>query len=335
MQLLRKIAFPISLIYALVVYVRNYLYDVGIWSSKTFDTPTICIGNLSVGGTGKTPMVELLISALKDTHKIAVLSRGYRRKSKGFGLASPKSTVEDLGDEPYQIYTKFPEITVAVDADRRNGISILEDKIKPDLILLDDAFQHRKVKPDFSILLTAYDTIYTEDWYLPTGNLRDSRKAAKRADVIVVTKCPPEMSVDERKAVTDQLNPMEGQRVLFSYLVYDTNLKGSIADVSLHALNNRKITLVTGIANPAPLVSFLEKEKMVFEHLAYADHHFFTPKEIVALNSKEVVLTTEKDFMRLNNRVENLFYIQVAHMFFDDGRSTLKALLEELMKKDC
>ncbi|WP_339715631.1 tetraacyldisaccharide 4'-kinase [uncultured Kriegella sp.] len=334
MQLLRKIAFPISLIYALVVYVRNYFYDVGIFSSKTFNTPTICIGNLSVGGTGKTPMVELLISALKDSYKIAVLSRGYRRKSRGFGLAVPESTVEALGDEPYQIYSKFPEITVAVDADRRHGISVLEDKIGPDLILLDDAFQHRKVKPDFSILLTAYDDIYIEDWYLPTGNLRDSKKAAKRADVIVVTKCPPALSIDERQTIKEKLRPTEGQSVLFSYLVYDNIVKGHMENLSLDELNNQKITLVTGIADPRPLISFLETEKITFEHLAYADHHFFTQKELLTLNSKEVVLTTEKDFVRLKNHVKNLFYIQVAHMFFDNGQSTLQTLLGSLKKKD-
>lgn len=336
MQLFRKIAFPISLIYALVVYVRNYLYDIGIFSSKTFGTPTISIGNLSVGGTGKTPMVELLISSLKDSYKIAVLSRGYRRKSKGFCLATPESTVEQLGDEPYQIYSKFPEITVAVDANRRNGISILEDKIKPDLILLDDAFQHRKVKPDFSILLTAYDNIYVDDWYLPTGNLRDSKKAAKRADIIVVTKCPPKLSRQKRQAIEVKLRPTKGQSVLFSYLVYDNNLKGQMKNLSLNELNNQKITLVTGIADPRPLVSFLETEKVTFEHLAYADHHFFSRKELEAMNLKEAVLTTEKDFMRLKDRVKNLFYIQVAHKFFDEGQSSLEALLERVItKKDC
>lgn len=336
MQLFRKIAFPISLIYALVVYVRNYLYDIGIFSSKTFGTPTISIGNLSVGGTGKTPMVELLISSLKDSYKIAVLSRGYRRKSKGFCLATPESTVEQLGDEPYQIYSKFPEITVAVDANRRNGISILEDKIKPDLILLDDAFQHRKVKPDFSILLTAYDNIYVDDWYLPTGNLRDSKKAAKRADIIVVTKCPPKLSRQKRQAIEVKLRPTKGQSVLFSYLVYDNNLKGQMKNLSLNELNNQKITLVTGIADPRPLVSFLETEKVTFEHLAYADHHFFSRKELEAMNLKEAVLTTEKDFMRLKDRVKNLFYIQVAHKFFDEGQSSLEALLDRVItKKDC
>jgi len=178
MQLLRKIAFPISLIYALVVYTRNFLFDIGFLKGKSFKTPTVCVGNLSVGGTGKTPMVEYLIRMLQDSFEVAVLSRGYRRKSRGFVLATEDSKVEDLGDEPFQIKSKFPKIAVAVDADRCNGIKELEDSEHPDIILLDDAFQHRRVKPTFSILLTAFDYLYPNDWYLPTGNLRDSKKEA-------------------------------------------------------------------------------------------------------------------------------------------------------------
>ena len=194
MLLLRKIAFPISMVYALVVYLRNFLFDVGILKEISFKTKTICIGNLSVGGTGKTPMIEYLIEMLGNSYKVAVLSRGYRRKSKGFILATPKSTVEKLGDEPYQIYSKYPEIVLAVDGDRCNGISNLENTLNLDVILLDDAFQHRKVRPHYSILLTAYDDLYINDWYLPTGNLRDAKKEAKRANIIVVTKCPNDLS---------------------------------------------------------------------------------------------------------------------------------------------
>ncbi|MGB5498951.1 MAG: tetraacyldisaccharide 4'-kinase, partial [Maribacter sp.] len=173
MQLLRKIAFPISLIYALVVHIRNFLFDVGIFKSNSFHTPTICVGNLSVGGTGKTPMIEYLAEILKERNKVAILSRGYRRKTKGFVLATSDSKVEEIGDEPFQLYSKLSDITVAVDADRCNGIKKLQNIIAPDIILLDDAFQHRKVKPGLSILLTAYDNLYMNDWYLPTGDLRD------------------------------------------------------------------------------------------------------------------------------------------------------------------
>jgi len=324
-QLLRKIVFPISLIYGFVVLVRNYLYNIGLFKSTSLDTPTICIGNLSVGGTGKTPMVEYLISLLKKDYKVAVLSRGYKRKSEGFVLASTESTVEELGDEPYQIHAKFPEATVAVDADRRNGISILEERIKPDIILLDDAFQHRKVKPSYSILLTSYNNLYSEDWYLPTGNLRDSKREAKRANIIIITKCPPSLSEDERQSILRKLKPKPHQKVIFGYLVYDKT--------HLDALLNRKFTLVTGIADPSPLVSFLKKEGLNFENLRYSDHHFFTEEEIRTLNTKEHVLTTEKDYVRLQGKVSNLSFIGVKHAFLGEGEQDLILDLNALMKR--
>ena len=164
MQVLRKLLFPISIIYGLIVFLRNRCYDLGVLKSKTYATKTICVGNLSVGGTGKTPMIECLVRLLQDNYSIAILSRGYKRKSKGFLLSDDKTNVEDLGDEPFQLKSKFRGVHVAVDADRRNGISQLEIMVKPDVILLDDAFQHRKVKPDYSILLTAYNNLYVDDW---------------------------------------------------------------------------------------------------------------------------------------------------------------------------
>ncbi|MGB5822133.1 MAG: tetraacyldisaccharide 4'-kinase [Saonia sp.] len=330
MQLLRKIAFPISLVYALVVHLRNYLYDKGIFASKSFKTPTICVGNLSVGGTGKTPMIEFLVSELRDVYKIAVLSRGYGRRSKGFVWATVGIKVEELGDEPFQIRAKFPEITVAVDADRSNGISILEDRICPDIILLDDAYQHRKVKPSFSILLTAYDNLYSDDWYLPTGNLRDSRGQAKRADLIVVTKCPPDISDSEQVKIVKGLKPANHQQVLFSSLVYDQSLKGSDTPMSLEDLKEKEVTLVTGIARPKPLVSFLEKEGISFIHSSFMDHHFFTDKEIQFFNTKALVLTTEKDFVRLKGKVKHLYYIPVEHRFLLDGKEILRKKIKSL-----
>ena len=332
MSLLRKIAFPISLIYALVVYLRNKSFDLGFFTSEQFRTPTICVGNLSVGGTGKTPMIEFLIHCLQVDYKVAVLSRGYKRKSKGFILASSQSIVEDLGDEPYQIHSKFPQVTVAVDVDRRNGISQLEKDVKPDIILLDDAFQHRKVKADLNILLTAYSNLYVDDWYLPTGNLRDSKSQARRADYIIVTKCPHETSSKERNAIKEKLIPKKDQRVLFSYLEYDEELKSTQNSLSLNALKDRKITLVTGIANPKPLVQYLKNENLSFEHLVFKDHHFFTSREVQDFNSKDIILTTEKDYVRLQGKVKNLFYIKVSHTFFDEDEVILKKGLCDFMK---
>ncbi len=330
MQLLRKIGFPISLVYAVVVRLRNYFYDTGIFTGKSFATPTLCVGNLSVGGTGKTPMIEYLASELQDTRKIAVLSRGYGRRSKGFVLAGPNSTVLELGDEPFQIYSKFPGLTVAVDADRRNGISILEAEVAPDLILLDDAYQHRRVKPSFSILLTAYDHLYCDDWYLPTGDLRDSRYTAKRADLIVVTKCPDHLGQTEQNDIRKKLHPLPDQQVLFSTLAYDGELKGLPTPKPLMWLKTKKLTLVTGIARPQPLLEFLKGQGISFEHLSYRDHHFFTEKEIRSLNGREMVLTTEKDFVRLKGKVDQLCYLGIKHQFLGKGKKALSDALTTL-----
>ncbi|WP_405413457.1 tetraacyldisaccharide 4'-kinase [Maribacter sp. Asnod1-A12] len=329
MQVLRKLLFPISLIYGLIVFLRNRLYDVGIFSSRSFAVKTICVGNLSVGGTGKTPMIELLVRELSENYNLAILSRGYKRKSEGFLLSNEQTTVEELGDEPFQIKSKFPKITVAVDADRRNGISQLEKLISPDVILLDDAFQHRKVKSGFSILLTTYDNLYTKDWYLPTGNLRDSKREARRANVIVVTKCSKNLLSTEKETIKKNINPEVHQKVLFSYLSYNKELKG-IA-VPLKSLKGKKLTLVTGIANPAPLVDFLRSEGFSFEHLKYNDHHFFSNKEIELLKGKECVLTTEKDYVRLKSSIANLHYIEVQHQFLDNGDELFNSALNKFM----
>lgn len=334
MQLLRKIAFPISLAYAVVVGLRNYLYDMGFLKSKAYRTPVICVGNLTVGGTGKTPMIEYLISILKRNHRIAVLSRGYRRKSKGFVLADPHSNAEAMGDEPYQIHVKFPEISVAVDADRQKGIEILEKDMRPDVILLDDAFQHRKVNPGFSILLTAYGKLYTSDWYLPTGNLRDGARQAKRAQLIVVTKCPPKLSRNDRKKIREALKPKADQKVLFSCLSYGVATKDNGEAHPLDYFRDRSLTLVTGIADPAPLIDYLRQAGLNFEHARFKDHHYFTKNELEILRSKPLVITTEKDYVRLKGKIEGLFYIPIEHSFLGDDGQVLEQLVGDFMKRD-
>lgn len=330
MWLLRKIAWPISLVYGGIVQIRNLFFDLGIFTSKSFKTPTVCVGNLSVGGTGKTPMIEFLIRHLHSDLKLTVLSRGYKRKSKGFQLADSKSTVNQLGDEPYQLHKKFPNVQVAVDADRRNGISSLETLCKPDLILLDDAFQHRKVNPTFSILLTTYINPFYKDKYLPTGNLRDSKSSAKRANVIIVTKCPTDITAGEMKNLKGALTSHSKQRILFSTLEYASALIGSRGSLSLTALKNQKFTLVTGIANPSPLVAYLTSLGLQFEHLKFPDHHSFTKKEISHLKKRGLIVTTEKDYVRLNGRIETLFYLGVEHKFVGNGKDKLLSAVKNL-----
>lgn len=194
MKLLRFLLFPFAVLYDIITRVRNWFFNLGILKSTSFNIPVIAVGNLSVGGTGKSPQIEYLIRLLKDDYNIAVLSRGYKRKTEGFQIVNDAHTAEDVGDEPLQFYKKFKTaITVAVDADRTNGIQqLLQRNNPPKIVLLDDAYQHRKVTASSYILLTKYNDLFVDDFLLPTGNLRESRRGAKRAKVIVVTKCPEE-----------------------------------------------------------------------------------------------------------------------------------------------
>ncbi len=318
MGILRKILFPFALLYGMVVYLRNWCYDRGIFKSHSVLVPSICIGNLSVGGTGKTPMVAYLIELLKDQYSVGVLSRGYKRKSKGFTQANALSGVEDLGDEPFLLFRNHPEIALAVDANRHLGIlQMLNFSPKPELILLDDAFQHRRINPGFFILLTAYGDLYPDDFYLPTGNLRDHKNQAGRADIIIVTKCPEDISEVERKYISEKLKPEPHQKLFFSYIKYDTMLRGRDS-LHLSTLGNEEFCLVTGIANPKPLAVHLKSIGLQFEHLQFPDHHFFTETDLRNLRSKKRIVTTEKDFVRLENRIDNLFYLPITMGFVSE-----------------
>ncbi|MDW5287816.1 tetraacyldisaccharide 4'-kinase [Formosa sp. PL04] len=314
MKLLRYICFPIVPIYYCITWVRNTLFDLGVLKSTSYDFPVICVGNLSVGGTGKTPMIEYLIRLLKDDYKVATLSRGYKRKSEGFQLGSPGVTADVLGDEPFQFYSKYTnKIIVAVDANRREGIAQLSAlKPKPEVILLDDAFQHRKVKAGFNILLTTYSNRYTSDIVLPTGNLREPKRGAKRANVIIVTKCPAMLSDLEKENIIDAIHPEVNQKVFFSSIKYAEYVLSKTRTIPL--LQVPKFTLVTGIANPTPLVDFLTKKGLEFEHLNFKDHHDFTPDELEIFKQKTFIITTEKDFMRLNQfsyLEDKLYYLSI------------------------
>lgn len=336
MQALRKLLFPFSLIYGFVVYLRNLFYDKGIFKSKNYEIPLICVGNLSVGGTGKTPMTEFLIVLLQDVYKVAVLSRGYKRKSKGFVLSNKNTKVEDIGDEPFQYHNKFDKINVGVDADRRNGISQVLKLVRPDIILLDDAFQHRKIKAGFNILLTTYNDLYTNDIMLPAGNLRDHRREAKRAEIIVVTKCPVTISTLEKNAVIKKIAPKIYQKVFFSTIKYSEILKSDKEEIHLKSLKNKNFTLVTGIAKPEPLVNYFTNNGFDFEHINFPDHHNFSDYEIKKLQKLPLIITTEKDFVRFNNRVKNLYYIEIKMEFlFDDENeftSSIKNYIENHKK---
>ena len=319
MNLLRKILFPFAVLYGFITSIRNFLFDKGMLKSHSFDVPVIAVGNLSVGGTGKTPQIEYLIRLLSPNYKVATLSRGYKRQSKGFVLADSTSNAEILGDEPFQFYTKFKNIQVAVDADRKNGIEqLLYQQERPDVILLDDAFQHRKVKAGFYILLTSYGDLFCDDYMLPTGNLRESRSGAKRADIIVVTKCPANLSLDEQNEIKSKLQLNSDQELYFSYIDYDDSIHSEDKILKVSEIKNVDKLLLAGIAKPEPFFRYLQDESV--ECLTYPDHHHFSEKELLEINNKsknKIIITTEKDFVRLKGSIpkEQLFYLPIRSTF--------------------
>lgn len=283
---------PLSWLYAFGVWVRNVLYDDRVLPSHKVDVPTIAIGNLAIGGTGKTPMTEYLIRLLSPSYKVAVLSRGYGRKTSGFRIANAQDTAKTIGDEPMLIHTHYPNIPVAVCADRVQGVKQLQQQI-PDLqcVILDDAYQHRKLRAGFYILLTSYDNLYVNDHMLPRGTLRDLPAESARANAVVVTKCPKTMQPIDRRIVSNSLRLASYQHLYYSSIGY-APLRISSTPL-----------LVAGIANPAPLLHHLQQQYPDTELLAFADHRNFTKADIkLILNRAEQykhVVTTEKDYMRM------------------------------------
>lgn len=320
MRWLRFLFFPVGWLYLLITFVRNYLYDNGLMNSFQASVPVIAVGNLSVGGTGKSPQTEYLIRLLSDRYRVAVLSRGYKRKSSGFVLANEQSTVEDLGDEPFQFYNKFDNIQVAVDANRTRGIQqLLTLENPPEIILLDDAFQHRKVKATAYVLLTAFGDLYTDDYILPMGNLRESRCGAKRARWIVVTKCPIDLPMDVRQKIVSKINPKSHQQVFFSTINYDDKVYNEHSSFALSSITTSDIFAVAGIANPSLFYQHLSMPK----HLTFVDHHHFSPKDIDKIIQQSVgktIITTEKDYMRLKDKLpaNKLYYLPIKTQFLDN-----------------
>ena len=315
MNFLRNILIIIVPFYWLITKMRNWLYDKSWLPSSSYDHPIICVGNLSVGGTGKTPMIEYLIKLLKEQYQVATLSRGYKRQSAGFVLADENATVQSIGDEPYQIHAKFPSIQVAVDSNRRRGIQkLLNSTNRPEVILLDDAFQHRKVQAGLSILLTTHDRLYVNDFVLPTGDLREPRSGAKRADIVMVTKCPMDLSEVDKEKIRQRLKLGQRQSLFFSSIKYDDKVyRGDGHTSTLQSFEAHPFCLVTGIAKPKPIIDHLRKNNLQFEHESFPDHHQFTEREIKRLSTKELILTTEKDYTRLKDHLDptKLYYLPI------------------------
>lgn len=312
MPVLKLLSLPFALIYWIVTSIRNFLYFVGVFKSKRFAFPIICIGNLSVGGTGKTPHTEYLIRLLKDDYKVATLSRGYGRVTKGFRLANESDTAKTIGDEPFQIYSKFKRQIVSVDEKRIRGISnLLKLEKKPDIIILDDAFQHRQVKADMNILISEYEKPYNKDYIMPLGRLRESRIGAQRADFIVISKCPSNLSPLEMRSYTSDLKIKEYQKTFFSYISYSDldpiNDAAKITKIKYSDLSKLDVCLATAIANPLPVQEYIKKFNKQVELLKYPDHYFFRQKDYDLFNKKftnltkeKVLLVTEKDATKID-----------------------------------
>lgn len=306
-MVLKIILWPLSVLYGIGVSIRNRLFNLGILKTQEFDIPIICVGNITVGGTGKTPHTESLINELKNDYRVACLSRGYKRKTSGFVLATANSTANDIGDEPMQIKAKFPEITVAVDANRVRGIKkLMQLPEKPEVIILDDGFQHRYVKADINIMLIDYNRPIYEDHLLPLGRLRESIHAKDRANYIIVTKCPQNISPIEKRIILKHLNLKAYQQLLFSSMKYGETRS---LDGNRHYSVTPKTSIlcVTGIAQPTPYLEHLQQMTDQVKHIAFPDHHNYNETDIKHIlqeyekidTSDKCIFTTEKDAVRL------------------------------------
>jgi len=338
MKFVRFLLFPFAILYDLITSIRNFFFNTGVFKETSFHLPILVVGNLSVGGTGKTPQIEYLIRLLKDIYKVSVLSRGYKRKSKGFVLVDNNHIANDVGDEPLQYFKKFPNIDVAVDANRVKGIHNLIKQKSPEVVLLDDAFQHRKVKGSLYILLTKYDDLFTDDFLLPTGNLRESRAGAKRADIIVVTKCPCDLKQVDKINIKRKFQKYK-KEVYFTTISYADKIAGS-HQLSIEELKQFEVLLITGIANPNPLLEFLINKEIKFKHLKFADHHHFSIKEIEQINQKflainkdnKLILTTEKDCTRLASRLKELSFLEIETTFLEDNEQFNRIIKSQIHK---
>ncbi len=341
----RYLLFPFSLIYGAAVWMRNRLFDKNILKSSGFNFPIICVGNLAAGGTGKTPMTEYLLRLLKKDFKTATLSRGYKRKTTGFAIANEQTTALEIGDEPMQFHQKFPDVVVAVGEERLVAIpQLLHERPETEVIILDDAFQHRQVQAGLNILLTDYSDLYTRDLMLPAGNLRDVRSSSARADIIVVTKCPAAITKEEKRKIIDEIDPTDQQQVFFTTIVYGKPYH-LFDRQELELAQDFAVLLVCGIANPAPLKTYLTDTVHTYDLLRYADHHIFHTNDLRDIKQqfeklkagKKIVLTTEKDAVRLEKFVAELrdfpiYVIPVEHAFLfaeeDAFRSRINAFIK-------
>lgn len=348
--------YPFSVLYYIITGIRNFLYDSGIIKSQEFNIPVICVGNIAVGGTGKTPHTEYLADLLRKDFSVAVLSRGYKRKSSGFRLALPGVTSRDIGDEPLQMFRKIPGITVAVDSNRVRGVeTIMKERPDTEVIILDDGFQHRRIKPGYSILLSDFSHPLMKDQMLPYGNLRESIHGRNRADIILITKSPEDISPIQRRIIVKEIDKRPYQNLYFTSLIYKD--PAPVFDETVPAVkipepagdSETGVVLVTGIANPRPLSEYLQKSYPEIKHLSFGDHHQFTMNDIGKITDawrslssrKKYVLTTEKDAVRLREftniaePIRSAFYfIPVGISFLNEDREEFDNMIIDYVRKN-
>jgi len=347
------VLFPFAFLYGIVIRIRNLLFNWRLLPSQQYEIPVICIGNLAVGGTGKTPLVDYLVHLLSKKYRIAVLSRGYKRKTSGFVLAAEHNTSSDIGDEACQLKKKYPLLIVAVDSNRRRGMKhllALPEELKPQVVLLDDGFQHRYVKPSLSILVTDYNRMFYHDKLLPVGRLREPARSVSRADMIVVSKCPAYISRTECRKIEQEIAPGAKLPVFFTSISYQA-LKGVFPEVcnDYQIENIRKedeILLITGIANPTPVIEEIKKYSDKVSVMSFSDHHQFRKKDIVAMQSvmskmignRPLIICTEKDAARIRHNPffpdawkPYLYYLPIHVSFLFDRHEQFDNLIYSLI----
>ena len=334
--MIKKILFWIfSIPFSLVTEIRNFLYNIGVLKSHQFNIPIISIGNLVLGGSGKTPTIEYLVRLLSYNYKVAILSRGYGRKSTGFILADTNSDASLIGDEPMQYFRKFKNIIVSIDSNRVRGINkLINLNLKPEVVLLDDAFQHRKVKPGISILLTDFNNLYSEDNIFPLGNLRESIGNANRADIIIVTKCDKNINKDQKRHITQKLNIGDNQKIYFSSIKYSKMVYDKESSKSIIEFKNIKFTLVTGIADSTYLINYLNDNGYNFNHISFKDHHDFSNSDIIKIDQNDLIITTEKDYVKLFTKITSVLYYLPIEFVIDNEVDFSKQILDYIQTRN-
>ena len=343
----RKILlFPFGVLYHLITLVRNKCYDFNCFSSTSFSTPVICIGNLAVGGTGKTPHTEYLIRLLQPKYNVAVLSRGYGRKTKNYLEATVKTTAKEIGDEPFLYHKKHPKVLVAVENKRVLGVKkILQNHPNTDVILLDDAFQHRAIQAGFNIVITEYNNPLYNDYLLPAGNLREHKSGIKRSDIIIVSKCPNHLSLEAQNKIRSQFNFHKPEQIYFTKIAYGKIYNPFFPNKKIENLSEYSVLLVTGIGNSKPLYNHIKKYANNCSEIAFGDHHNFTEQDINKIktnfskinDSKKLILTTEKDASRFleikDMKKMPLFCIEIEVVFLNN-KDNFNTQIEKYVRKN-